>query len=175
MGYPTAWRRGRPSGSARAATGFGFGLRAPARGTWYMPRRPPFRFPRFGYLAAALLVADVLLNRPNAPPPPGIPAGARPYDWTGWTLICGPSPSPTPSVHGYETAWKFYGPGGGCLPRPALQRGSPSRCLLTMPLLSPHPVRIVRGCGRGQPLLCSPCGGITWWSRGRGPAVARCR
>lgn len=115
MSYPTAWRHGRPSGTGRAATGAGFGVRLPARGTWYMPprRRPPLGpYARMGF--ALGLVIGVLWQppQPQLPVPEG--SGARPYDWSGWTLICGPTPSPTPSVHGETMAWKFYGPGGGC-------------------------------------------------------------
>lgn len=111
MTYPNGrWRGTRPSMSSVASGGFGHAL--PGRGTWYMPRRPPMRFPRWGWLALAGLAIDVLtFDRPEMPPTTG--RGARPYDWTGWTLICGFTPSSNPA-HGDGMQWKFYGPGGGC-------------------------------------------------------------
>jgi len=113
MTYPNGrWRGTRPSMSS-AALG-GFTGRMPARGTWYMPRRPPMRFPRFGWIAVAGLAVDILSNRPARIAPATNAVTGLPYDWSGWTLICGPSPSPTPAVHGYQMQWVFFGPGGGC-------------------------------------------------------------
>lgn len=91
-----------------------------------MPPRPPPLGPdilkgiRWGFGAAAFwvgLVGDLsrfTIGRPAQMAGPNEGARARPHDWSGWTLICGPSPSPTPSVHGQTMEWKFYGPGGGC-------------------------------------------------------------
>lgn len=95
-----------------------------------MPPRPPpysasvLKGMRYGFGAAAFWVGlmtdipqavyDAVTGRDRPVPPPGRPNAPIAHDWSGWTLICGPSPSPTPSVHGHEFAWKFYGPGGGC-------------------------------------------------------------
>lgn len=94
-----------------------------------MPPRPPLgpdllKGMRWGFGAAAFWVGftgDIggyLLFGPrdmhDENPGPGGIIPPRAHDWGGWTLICGPSPSPTPSVHGNVMQWKFYGPGGGC-------------------------------------------------------------
>lgn len=88
-----------------------------------MPRRPPFRFPRFGYLAAALLVGDILSNmgpRRIEPPQalqPGIPPAV--YDWTGWTVVCGPvafNPS-------YPNSYRYDWAAGTCTGAPICTLG----------------------------------------------------
>lgn len=70
-----------------------------------MPRRPPFRFPRFGWLAVAGLLVDSLI-----PAPPGYvgpTGGPREWDMSGWDLVCGPEPHPGPPyAQGYHWAWR---------------------------------------------------------------------
>lgn len=111
MGYPVRWRGGRPSMSSALG---GLVPSLPARGTWYMPPKPPMRFPRFGWLLAAGIVADVLLNSDRQNPAVPVAQGAPTYDWTGWTHICGPAPACAPSICGSQFRWQFSGPGGGC-------------------------------------------------------------